>query len=118
MRSTCENGEKLITLREAWEQAGCRFRPGQSVTQREPCGNPNLFFPTVTVPRHLMDPEKADEAEAAIKECDRITGGLATKVSRFDTSEFQRAADRFSRATGGVGARQVLEVSRDRFFQR
>lgn len=110
-------GERFLTTRELRKSYGVALSPNNFITTPGACENPAMFIPTIEVPAHLMGEKQAENARKALLECQQIVGGWGEQGSKFDSDEFQKAADKFKLATG-VEARDVFELAFSAFTSR
>jgi len=108
---------KLITFSEMWEQAGSPFQPRHFVSEPEPCGDPELYFPFPTIPRFLMKEADADAAQIALDICIKIVGPFGERRSQTKSPEFKKAAEKFKSITG-VEVLAVFELAFNHLYDR
>ena len=108
-----EHEKQLVSMRELREMAGMELEVDDFISRPEPCGNPDLYWPTPAIPHYLMDSENTKEAQNLLDNCTQIVGTWGEKGSLKDTEDFQKVSANFKEVTG-IDAWEIISEARDR----
>ncbi len=112
----CSMGE-FLTLRQFREKHNIPLTVDDFIKGHEPCENPDLYFPYPIIPHHLMDPDKAIEAEKLFEQCSQIVGdAFGSYASKKDTPKFQELSKQFKELTG-VDPWEIMQEARGRLVE-